>query len=63
VHLQIISGVFAERQWRGLHTVGVHDSLNAINGIGHAGVMTDPGFHGQRWPRAASPSTGSPAKW
>ena len=30
--------------WRGLHTVGVRDSLEAINGIGHAAVMTDPGF-------------------
>ena len=29
--------------WRGLHTVGVRDSLEAINGIGHAAVMTDPG--------------------
>jgi hypothetical protein len=28
----------------GLHTVGVRDSLNAINGIGHAAVVTDPQF-------------------
>lgn len=30
--------------WRGLHTVGVRDSLEAINGIGHAAVMTNPAF-------------------
>ena len=35
---------YAEGSWRGLHTVGVRDSLDAINGIGHAAVMTDPGF-------------------
>jgi exodeoxyribonuclease V alpha subunit len=34
------------------HTVGVRDGLNAINGIGHAAVMTDPGF------RAALPAHG-----
>ncbi|MDQ6849681.1 MAG: relaxase domain-containing protein [Actinomycetota bacterium] len=44
LHLQINARVFAEGQWRGLHTVGVRDSLAAINGIGHAAVMTDPGF-------------------
>jgi len=27
-----------------LHTVGVRDSIDAINGIGHAAVMTDPQF-------------------
>jgi exodeoxyribonuclease V alpha subunit len=36
--------VRAEGRWHALHTVGVRDSLDAINGIGHAGVMTDPGF-------------------
>jgi hypothetical protein len=31
-------------RWRGLHTVGVRDSLEAINGIGHAAVMCDAPF-------------------
>ena len=44
LHLQINARVFAEGKWRGLHTVGVRDSLDAINGIGHATVMCDPGF-------------------
>src|SRR5665811_371672 len=44
LHLQINARVFAENSWRGLHTVGVRDSLGAINGIGHAAVMTHPGF-------------------
>lgn len=44
LHLQINARVLAEGQWRGLHTVGVRDSLDAINGIGHAAVMSDPGL-------------------
>jgi len=44
LHLQINARVFAEGQWRGLHTVGVRDCLDAINGIGHAAVMCDPVF-------------------
>ncbi|MDP9092106.1 MAG: relaxase domain-containing protein [Actinomycetota bacterium] len=44
LHLQINARVQAEGSWRGLHTVGVRDSLDAINGIGHAAVMTDPAF-------------------
>ena len=44
LHLQINARVLAEGQWRGLHTVGVRDSIDAINGIGHAAMMTDPGF-------------------
>ena len=44
LHLQINARVRAAGSWRGLHTVGVRDSLDAINGIGHAVVMTDPGF-------------------
>jgi exodeoxyribonuclease V alpha subunit len=44
LHLQINARVLAEGRWRGLHTVGVRDSLDAINGIGHAAVMTDPDF-------------------
>jgi hypothetical protein len=44
LHLQINARVLAEGQWRGLHTVGVRDSIDAVNGIGHAAMMTDPGF-------------------
>ncbi len=44
LHLQISSRVWAVETWRGLHTVGTRDSIAAINGIGHAAVMTDPGF-------------------
>ncbi|MGH8961338.1 MAG: AAA family ATPase [Jatrophihabitantaceae bacterium] len=36
--------MLAEDAWRGLHTVGVRDCLDAINGIGHAAVATDPTF-------------------
>jgi exodeoxyribonuclease V alpha subunit len=28
--------------WRGLHSVGIVDSIEAINGIGHAAVACDP---------------------
>jgi thymidine kinase len=44
LHLQVNARVFAEGTWRGLHTVGARDSLDAINGIGHAAVMCDPDF-------------------
>src|SRR3954451_14379631 len=44
LHLQVNARVFAAGKWRGLHTVGVRDSLAAINGIGHAAVATDPRF-------------------
>ena len=44
LHLQVNARVWAAGKWRALHTVGVRDSLEAINGIGHAAVMTDPGF-------------------
>ena len=44
LHLQVNARVFAEDKWRGLHTVGARDSLDAINGIGHAAVMCDPDF-------------------
>jgi conjugative relaxase-like TrwC/TraI family protein len=44
LHLQVNARVFAAGRWRGLHTVGVRDSLEAINGIGHAAMITDPGF-------------------
>jgi exodeoxyribonuclease V alpha subunit len=42
LHLQFASRVFAAGKWRGLHTVGVRDVINAINGIGHAAMDTDP---------------------
>ncbi|NEK86466.1 relaxase domain-containing protein [Blastococcus saxobsidens] len=42
LHLQLLARVFAAGKWRGLHTVGVRDSLNAINGIGHAAMACDP---------------------
>ena len=35
LHLQINARVFAVGKWRGLHTIGVRDSIDAINGIGH----------------------------
>ena len=44
LHLQVNARVFAAGKWRGLHTVGVRDSLDAINGIGHAAVACDPEF-------------------
>jgi exodeoxyribonuclease V alpha subunit len=44
LHLQINARVFAAEKWRGLHTIGIRDSLAAINGIGHAAVATDPQF-------------------
>ncbi|HET7385483.1 MAG TPA: MobF family relaxase [Nocardioidaceae bacterium] len=49
LHLEInarvsTSSTTGAREWRGLHTVGVRDSLEAINWIGHAAVMTNPEF-------------------
>src|SRR3954467_6888320 len=44
LHLQINARVFAAGKWRGLHTVGVRDSLAAINGIGHAAIACDLQF-------------------
>ena len=44
LHLQVNACVFAAGAWRGLHSVGVRDSIEAINGIGHAAVATDPHF-------------------
>ena len=44
LHLQMNARVFAVGKWRGIHTVGVRDSLGAINGIGHAAVLCDPEF-------------------
>src|SRR5829696_2997593 len=42
LHLQLLARVFAAGKWRGLHTVGVRDSLNALNGMGHAAMACDP---------------------
>jgi exodeoxyribonuclease V alpha subunit len=44
LHVQVNARVFAAGRWRGLDTVAVRDSIAAINGIGHAAVMCDPGF-------------------
>jgi conjugative relaxase-like TrwC/TraI family protein len=44
LHVQINARVFARGAWRGLHSVGVVDSIEALNGIGHAAVMCDPEF-------------------
>ena len=44
LHVQINARVWAAGRWRGLHTVGVRDMIDAINGIGHAAVMCDPQF-------------------
>ncbi|WP_137293599.1 MobF family relaxase [Nocardioides dongxiaopingii] len=44
LHLQINARVYALGAWRGLHSVGVVDSIEAINGIGHAAVASDPQF-------------------
>ncbi|RYB96798.1 AAA family ATPase [Nocardioides glacieisoli] len=46
LHLQFNARVFARGAWRGLHSVGVVDSIEALNGIGHAAVMCDPEFRG-----------------
>jgi exodeoxyribonuclease V alpha subunit len=44
LHLQINARAWAAGGWRGLHSVGIRDSIEAINGIGHAAVATDPEF-------------------
>ena len=44
LHLQVNARVFAAGAWRGIHSVGIRDSIEAINGIGHAAVLTDPQF-------------------
>lgn len=44
LHVQINARVFARGAWRGLHSVGVVDSIEALNGIGHAAVTCDPEF-------------------
>ena len=44
LHLQVNARVFAAGKWRGLDTVAFRDSIQAINGIGHAAVACDPDF-------------------
>jgi conjugative relaxase-like TrwC/TraI family protein len=44
LHLQVNARVWAAGAWRGIHSVGIRDSVEAINGIGHAAVATDPEF-------------------
>lgn len=44
LHLQINARVYAAGAWRGIHSVGIRDSIEAINGIGHGAVATDPQF-------------------
>ncbi len=44
LHLQVNARVEAGGRWRGLHSVGVVDSIEAVNGIGHAAVACDPTF-------------------
>ena len=56
LHLQVGARVWAAGRWRGLHSVGVVDSIEAVNGIGHAAVACDPGFR-RRWRRTATTST------
>ncbi len=52
LHLQVNARVWAAGSWRGIHSVGVRDSIEAINGIGHAAVATNPHFRsGARRPR------------
>jgi exodeoxyribonuclease V alpha subunit len=44
IHVQINARVFAEGKWRGIDSVAVRNSIGAVQGIGHATVMTDPQF-------------------
>ncbi len=44
LHLQVNARVFAAGKWRGIDTVALRDSINAVNGIGHAAVVCDPDF-------------------
>jgi exodeoxyribonuclease V alpha subunit len=46
LHLQVNARVFAAGKWRGIDTVAFRDSIQAVNGIGHAAVMCDPEFRG-----------------
>lgn len=42
LHVQVNARVIANGRWRGLHSVGTVDSIEAINGIGHAAIACDP---------------------
>ncbi|MBB3092083.1 MobF family relaxase [Nocardioides albus] len=42
LHVQVNARVLANGRWRGLHSVGTVDSIEAINGIGHAAIACDP---------------------
>lgn len=44
LHVQINARVLAQGRWRGLHSAGVVDMIEALNGIGHAAVACDPEF-------------------
>ncbi|GGL33314.1 AAA family ATPase [Phycicoccus endophyticus] len=44
LHLQVNARVLAGGKWRGLHSVGVVDFIQAVNGIGHAAVACDLDF-------------------
>lgn len=61
LHLQINARVYATDAWRGLHSVGIRDSIEAINGIGHAAVAADPSS-GPCSPSTGSRSTPSPGR-
>ena len=44
LHVQVNARVLAQGRWRGLHSAGVVDSIETLNGIGHAAVACDPEF-------------------
>lgn len=44
LHVQINARVLTQGRWRGLHSAGVVDSIEALNGIGHAAIACDPEF-------------------
>ncbi|MGI8458909.1 MAG: MobF family relaxase, partial [Propionibacteriaceae bacterium] len=44
IHLQINARVYAEGKWRGIDSMAVRNSIKAVQGIGHATVVTDPQF-------------------
>ena len=69
LHLQVNARVFAQGRWRGLHSVGVVDSIEAINGIGHAAIACDPEFRARsrhtatRWNRTPARSSSWRRTW
>lgn len=44
IHLQVNARVRAAGKWRGIDSVAVSSSIGAVQGIGHATVITDPAF-------------------